>query len=137
MRLSLQTDYALRTLMYLGMASERTTVEQVSGFYQISPDHVAKVVSQLVRLGYVRSIRGSGGGIELGKPAGDITVGEVVTAFEGDVHLLECLGREGVCVIEDYCKLKKVLTTAENLQREYLKSVTLEEVLPPRSKFKV
>lgn len=136
MRLSLQTDYALRTLMYLGMTQERTTAEQVSTFFRISPDHVAKVVSQLVRLGYVRSVRGSGGGIELGKPVSQITVGEIIAAFEGDVHLLECLGRSDVCVIEDFCKLKTVLGTAEKLQRDYLRSITLQEILPPRSKFK-
>lgn len=136
MRLSLQTDYALRTLMYLGTTGARATADQVSGFYRISPDHVAKVVGQLARLGFVRSIRGSGGGIELGKPASQISVGEVIAAFEGDVHLLECLGREGVCLIESYCKLKTVLATAENLQRQYLKSVTLEDVLPPRAKLK-
>jgi Rrf2 family transcriptional regulator, nitric oxide-sensitive transcriptional repressor len=136
MRLSLQTDYALRTLMYLGLTDERVTAERVADFYQISLDHLAKVVSQLVRLGYVRSIRGSGGGIELGKPAVDIAVGDVIGAFEGEVHLLECLGREGVCVIEDYCNLKKVLGTAERLQRDYLRSVTLQDVLPSRSKFK-
>jgi Rrf2 family nitric oxide-sensitive transcriptional repressor len=135
--LSLQTDYALRTLMFLGTAKGRSTAEQVSAFYRISADHVAKVVSQLARLGYVRSIRGIGGGIELGKPADQITLGEVIAAFEGDVHLLECLGRDGVCVIESYCKLKKVLATAENLQRQYLKSVTLADVLPSRAQLKI
>lgn len=136
MRLSLQTDYALRTLMYLGSVGERATVEQVAEFYEISLDHVAKVVSQLVRLGLVRGIRGLGGGIELGKPADSISVGAVVAAFEGNVHLLECLGRDGVCVIESFCKLKKVLARAEALQWDYLNRVTLQEVLPSRAKLK-
>lgn len=137
MRLSLQTDYALRTLMYLGSVEGRATADQVAGFYRISADHVAKVVSQLVRLGLVRGIRGLGGGIELGKPPEEISVGEVIAAFEGNVHLLECLGRDGVCVIESFCKLKKVLAQAESLQREFLAGVTLQDVLPSRAKLKV
>jgi Rrf2 family nitric oxide-sensitive transcriptional repressor len=136
MRLSLQTDYALRTLMYLGAINGRATAQQVAEFYKISLDHVAKVVSQLVRLGLVRGIRGLGGGIELGKPAEEISVGEVIAAFEGDVHLLECLGRDGVCVIESFCKLKKVLAQAEKVQREYLAGVTLRDVLPSPARFK-
>lgn len=136
MRLSLHTDYALRTLMYLGSVRERATVEEVADYYRVSLDHIAKVVSQLVRLGWVRGIRGSGGGIELGKPAAEISVGDVVAAFEGDVHLLECLGRDGVCVIESFCKLKKVLARAEDLQRDYLHSVNLQDVLPSRAKLK-
>ena len=46
------------------------------------------------------------------------------------MHLLECIGRDGVCAIEDFCRLKGVLNEAERLQREYLAGVTLADVLP-------
>ncbi|MCS6976019.1 MAG: Rrf2 family transcriptional regulator [Gemmatales bacterium] len=136
MRLSLQTDYALRTLMYLASASERATVEEIAQFYRISGDHVAKVVSQLVRLGLVRSRRGPGGGVELARDPASISVGEVIQAFEGPVHLLDCLGQEGVCVIESFCKLKSVLAKAERIQREYLAGVSLQDVLPTRAQIR-
>lgn len=45
MRLSLQTDYALRTLMYLASDSDRTTIAEVAGFFRISAPNVAKVVN--------------------------------------------------------------------------------------------
>jgi Rrf2 family nitric oxide-sensitive transcriptional repressor len=132
MHLALQTDFALRTLTYLASTSERATIRQVAEFYRISIDHVAKVVLHLNRLGYIRSVRGVGGGIELGRPAVDIRVGEVIAAFEGSIHLLECVGREGVCVVEGFCKLKRVLAEAERVQMEFLNSVTLKDVLPTR-----
>src|SRR5687768_13120066 len=100
MRLDLQTDYALRTLLYLAMTPGRGSVGKVAEFYRISRDHVAKVVNQLSRLGYVRSVRGVGGGIELARAPEEIVIGEVMLAFEGDMHLLECIGRENVCVIQ-------------------------------------
>ena len=96
MRLALQTDFALRTLMYLGWRGERATTAEVAGFFGISAAHVAKVVNQLARLGFVRSIRGIGGGIELARPSDKITLGEVITAFEGALHLLDCVATEGV-----------------------------------------
>jgi Rrf2 family nitric oxide-sensitive transcriptional repressor len=130
MRLSLQTDYSLRTLMFLAARPGRQTVEGIASFFQISQTHVGKVVHQLARLGFVRSIRGIGGGLELGRPADDITIGEVVTAIEGNVHLLECLGMENVCVIQQHCKLRSVLNHAERLQRDYLNSVRLSDILP-------
>lgn len=136
MRLSLQTDYALRTLMYLASIPERATIRQVAELFGISVDHVAKVVQQLNRLGYIRSVRGIGGGIELGRPASDIRVGEVIAAFEGTMHLLECVGRDGVCVIEDFCKLKHVLAEAERIQRDYLNGITLHDVLPTRQQLR-
>jgi Rrf2 family nitric oxide-sensitive transcriptional repressor len=132
MRLSLQTDYALRTLMYLATVPDRATAADVAGLFGISGHHVAKVVQQLARLGFVRSLRGRGGGISLARPAGEIRVGEVIAAFEGNMHLLECVGTDGVCVIESFCKLKRVLADAEDLQMNYLNDITLADVLPTR-----
>ena len=132
MRLSLQTDYALRTLMYLAAREERATVDSVATFYGISAAHVARVVNLLARLGYVRSIRGIGGGIELARRPEAVPLGDVILAFEGNMHLLECVSAENVCVIESFCRLKKVLAEAERLQLEYLKSQTLADVLPTR-----
>ena len=132
MRFALQTDFALRTLIYLAVENRRATISDVAGFYGISAAHVAKVVNQLSRLGYVRSIRGIGGGVELSRAPREISVGEVVLAFEGSLRLLECVGVEDLCVIQPFCKLKSVLAEAERIQVEYLRGVTLEDVLPTR-----
>jgi Rrf2 family nitric oxide-sensitive transcriptional repressor len=129
MRLSLQTDYALRTLMYLASRSGRGKAPDVARFYGISANHVSKVVNQLSRFGFVRSIRGAGGGIELGRKAEDIRIGEVIAVFEGNMHLLECVGTDDVCVIQPLCKLRDVLVEAERRQVEYLNSVTLHDVV--------
>lgn len=135
MRLTLHTDFALRTLMYLATVEERATAAQVAEFFGLSSNHVAKVVNQLARLGYVRSIRGIGGGIELARQPGDIPLGEVVEAFEGNMHLLECVAAEDVCTIQSFCKLKGVLAEAERIQLDYLNSVTLADVAPTRRQF--
>jgi Rrf2 family nitric oxide-sensitive transcriptional repressor len=132
MRLALHTDYALRTLMFLAARGERSTVTQVADFFGISGAHVAKVVHQLARLGYVRSIRGIGGGIELGRRPEEITIGGVIATLEGNMHLLECVGRDGVCVVESFCKLKRVLAEAERIQTEFLNAVTLADIVPTR-----
>lgn len=136
MQLTIQTDYALRTLMYLASRDDRATVAEVAALFDISANHVAKVVNQLSRLGYIRSVRGLGGGIELAVPLDEIRLGEVIERFEGNLHLLECVGTEGVCVIQPFCKLKGVLAEAERLQREYLNSVTLADVAPSRRQLK-
>ena len=94
------------------------------------PHHVGKVVHQLGRLGYVRNHRGPGGGIELARAPSAITVGQVVQDFEGNTHLLDCVGFPGRCVIQPGCTLRGVLAEAERIQMDYLNSVTLESLLP-------
>ena len=131
MPLALHTDYALRTLMFLAGQATRAHVADVAEYFRISRDHVAKVVQQLARHGYIRSIRGIGGGIELARSADDIRVGDVVLAMEGNLHLLECVGTDNVCVIQPGCKLRRVLAEAERIQLEFLAGVRLSDVVSP------
>lgn len=130
MRLTTQTDFALRTMMYLTARSGRATIAQIAELFGISAHHVAKVVNLLARLGYVRSIRGIGGGIELACQPEAVRLGDFIETLEGDLHLLDCVDAEQVCVIQSFCKLKGVLAEAERVQIEYLNSVTLRDVTP-------
>jgi Rrf2 family nitric oxide-sensitive transcriptional repressor len=131
MRLALQTDYALRTLIFLAGKPGRASIGQVAEFFRISKDHVAKVVQSLARLQYVRSVRGIGGGIELLKQPDEIRIGGVIRDFEGSMHLLECVDVANVCVIQPGCRLRGVLARAEQLQMDYLDSVRLSDVVQP------
>lgn len=132
MKLSLHTDYALRLLMYLAGSAERSTVREVAEFFDVSRDHMAKVAQQVVRAGWVRSIKGIGGGLELVQDAADISVGGVIASMEGNTRLLECVcSTQDLCRIQQRCKLRKVLAKAERIQMEYLNSVTLKDLAKP------
>lgn len=135
MRLTMHTDFALRTLMYLATMRDRATATQVARLYGVSAHHMAKVVNRLVRLGYVRAVRGIGGGIELARRPSDIRLGDVIEALEGNLHLLECVETDNVCAIESFCKLKNVLGEAEQVQLDYLNNFTLVDVTPTRRQF--
>ena len=130
MRLSLHTDYALRVLMYLAAANSRAKVAEIAGYFDISRDHVAKVTQRLARLGYIRAIRGAGGGLELAMDPAKIRLGSVIVDFEGTMRLLECVGAtEPVCCIQSSCRLKQVLAKAEKVQKDYLDGVYLSDVV--------
>ena len=77
----LQTDYALRTLIYLAHVDAQASVQEIASAYGISRDHLFKVVQQLVRLGFVVSRPGRNGGVRLGRDAPTINCGEVVAEF--------------------------------------------------------
>lgn len=131
MRLAFHTDLALRTLMFLTGHQQRSSIGAIAEFYGVSQGHLAKVVQRLSREGFIRSIRGVGGGIELARSATEITVGEVITRFEGSMHLLDCAAIDDLCVIQPGCRLRQVLIEAERLQTEYLNSIRLSDVIKP------
>ena len=64
--------------MFLATRGERCTIDSVAELFGISRAHVAKVVNQLARLGFIRSVRGVGGGIELSRPADQIAIGDTL-----------------------------------------------------------
>ena len=63
MRLTKHTDIALRVMMHLAVEREtHTTVRYVARRYNVSRNHLVKVVHELVNLGYLSSVQGRGGG---------------------------------------------------------------------------
>ena len=113
MILKRQTDYALRTLLYLAHVQDRSSVDRIADAYQISREHLVKIVQQLARLGYVRSYSGRHGGIELARAPQDINVGAVIGEFEGRNGVLECIANPASCVLEPGCVLRHLLIEAE------------------------
>ncbi|MFN4258588.1 MAG: RrF2 family transcriptional regulator [Gemmataceae bacterium] len=127
MHLTLFTDYALRSLMYLTWHQGRlSTSEEIARFFEISQDHVVKVIQQLARKGYVRSRRGRHGGVRLAKSPETIRLGDIIRDLE-QISLLECLNSRGVCVIEGNCKLQGILREGQRRMMNYLDEFTLAD----------
>ena len=110
MRLSVHTDYALRTLMYLAAHEGHHSITEIAGQYGISKNHLMKVAQRLVAEGFVDSVRGRSGGLLLNQPADAINVGTVVRTFEDYGTFVECFDKEGNgCVVSPVCGLRHVL----------------------------
>ena len=109
MRLTRYTDYALRVLLYVGARDDRLcSIAEISRAYDISQNHLMKVVNDLVRSGYLASARGRFGGIRLGRSADDINIGAVIRHTEDGFDLVDC----GTCVIAPACGLTSALGEA-------------------------
>lgn len=133
MRLTSFTDYCLRTLMYLGLKpDELVTISEIAEHYDISRNHLMKVVHELGRLGYIETVRGKHGGMRLnGKPT-NIRLGDVIRGTENDMALAECMGADSNCLLAPTCVLRGVLGEALDAFLEVLNRYTLEDLLAPR-----
>ena len=130
MQLTTHTDYSLRLLIYLGLSRDKApaTVQEIALSYGISANHIAKVAQTLTRLGYVKSLRGRGGGLVLAGDPERISVGEGVRQTE-NLKLLECFGENSSCPIDPACTLKKVLGRAQEAFLQVLDGYTLAELI--------
>ena len=132
MQLTLYTDYSLRVLLYLGQhPNERATITQISEYFNVSRNHLVKVVHTLGKLGLIHTIRGKSGGMVLAEGATDIDLATIVQRIEPHMNLLECFDDEtNTCPVTMHCGLKHILFKAKKSFLEELKAYTLADLLP-------
>jgi len=130
MHLTSFTDYTLRVLIYLAIEPGKlATIPEMASAYGISENHLMKVVHRLARSGVIESVRGKGGGVRLVREPGDIRLGAVIRASEGESVIVECFSPEANhCRITPACKLTRILgETFEGLYRS-LDAYTLADI---------
>lgn len=138
MRLTTYSDYSLRVLLYLSLHGDNlSTIKDIAQSYNISKNHLMKVVHNLVTAGYIESIRGRSGGLRLAREPKDIILGEVVRKTEDDFKIVECFDpKTNTCRIAEDCKLKHMLNEALFAFLNVLDKYTLQDLSSPRTSLK-
>lgn len=131
------TRYALYAAMEMARAGleKPVTVTQVAERYGISSSALAKIFQQLVRAGVAASTRGVGGGYALTRAPSQVTVLDVIEAFETPRAPGRCLlaeEREPDCAENALCRLRSLLDEVDEMARCTYASVTLETLVGGR-----
>jgi Rrf2 family nitric oxide-sensitive transcriptional repressor len=131
MQLTIFTDYGLRCLMFLAAQPERLcSVREVADHYGISYNHLVKVVHRLSQLGYVQSVKGKGGGIQLDRESMNLKLGDIVKTLEPNMTIVECFDRKtNRCRITNNCQLKHFLFDATGAFIDSLNKHTLADTV--------
>lgn len=132
MRLTLHTDFTLRVLIQVGLNDgELTTIDEIAKSFDISKNHLMKVVNDLSQKGYLDTVRGRNGGIRLKRAPRDINIGQVVRDTEDRLDVIGCLGRAGFCRIQRACVLRGILSEATDAFLAVLDDHTLADLIKP------
>ncbi len=101
LRINRQTDYAVRVLLALAKQGEgtRRSTPSIQREMLVPPALMPRIVAELARADLIRTFPGRDGGLTLARPAAQITLRDVVEAFEGPILLSQCLQVRG----EDDC----------------------------------
>jgi len=131
MRLTRFTHYSLRVLIYLGQNNQdRVTINQISEAYDISKNHLMKVVSNLTRLQFVSAQRGPGGGIQLNRLPEEIRLNEVI---QGTEKHLDAVNPGSEKAITASNRMRAYLQHAMQAYLDALGCFTLADVLDTQS----
>jgi Rrf2 family nitric oxide-sensitive transcriptional repressor len=135
MKLTAFTDYSLRVLIYLAAHPERrATIGEIAASFGISENHLVKVAHFLGRSGWLATMRGKGGGLELASDPAHIRIGSVVRQTEVADLPAECFGAEAdQCAILRVCRLRGVLAEAVDAFYGVLDRYTLADLVQHRA----
>lgn len=134
MRLTRQTNYAIRILMYCATNDgQLSRIPEIAAAYTVSELFLFKILQPLVENGLVETVRGRNGGVRLGKPAEEITLFEVVRVTEDNFSMAECFDSDTAdCPLIDSCGLNAALREALGAFFAVLEKHTIADLIAAR-----
>ena len=125
MQLTRYTDYAIRIMLHVGSHDELSSIAQIADAYRISKNHLMKVVQHLGQGGFLETIRGRNGGLRLGRPPEEITLGQLVRHTEQGFTLVDC----STCLVAPACTVPRILGEATQAFLAVLDRYTVADIL--------
>lgn len=132
-----ETEYALRGLVYI---QSRNFIDRRPGITEIAKEigaphfYTAKILQQMVRLGFVNSLKGKGGGFYFDQAKPELPLKELIFAIEGGKTFsgcgfgLEYCDEHNPCPLhEQYAPIREAiskLVTDETVQSLARKNIT-------------
>lgn len=127
-----EADYAIRTVVHLASLGEGASVScsEVARRAVVPYRFLRKIVSKLVASGIVKSRRGRRGGLALDRPAGEVSLLDIIRAVDPrGVTLNTCLGEEEACDLQLACRTHSRLASVQQLIERHLSDVTVDELV--------
>lgn len=130
--LSKTAEYALRALHQLAFAGAEghVTTAELAERVGVPANYLSKLLHRLQQEGVVASRRGRGGGFELARPPGQVTLAEVVEPFD-DVMEQRCLLGRPECRDDAPCAAHEVWREAVGELRTFFAETSLDDLGPP------
>ncbi len=127
MVMTLEADYAVRIVEYLTLHPGRWDAKTISDHMQVPLRFCLKILRGLVANGMVASYKGAKGGYTLARPAGEITLREVIESVEGPYMLSRCQKPEYSCG-RAHCRLHSIYEEISQEVRTRLDGYTFDVI---------
>lgn len=130
MRLSTKAQYAVRAMVSLNLYGDEgpVSIKDISSRESISLTYLEQLFVKLRRGEIVTSVRGPGGGYRLARPAAQIRIDQIIDSVEETLVPVACMDQEGQCACDDQCITHMVWQGLADRIRQFLGSITLEDL---------
>lgn len=131
MKITRQTEYAIRTLLELsripfGELLQTRVIAEKQGIPEV---FLKKTVQLLARAGLIHTKRGAHGGVGLVRPSSEIALADVISAVEGPLAINVCLEEGSECPNKGSCQVHRILGRLQQMILEELSSKSLADII--------
>jgi FeS assembly SUF system regulator len=130
MRLTHLADYAvvIMTAAARREAGARLSASELAQDTGVPLPTTQKLMGRLAAEGLLTSVRGAAGGYALARPAGEITLADIVEAVEGPIAMTICSEGRTDCALDAHCMVKPHMGVVGDAIRGALGAVSLTEL---------
>lgn len=135
MKISTKGRYALRVMIDLAGREQGKyiSLHDIAAKQMMPKKYLEQIIAMLHKAGYITSARGNSGGYMLARKPEEYTAGEIITATEGSLSLVECIDGGANCSRSESCKSRMFWAGLSSVISEYMNSVTLADLLEDTS----
>jgi Rrf2 family protein len=136
MKLTTRSRYGTRMVLDIAQHDGEGPVRigDIAKRQKVSVKYLEKLIRELRDAGLINSRRGPKGGHMLGKPAEDISVGEVVRVLEGHRHLVYCVRGKDKCERSEDCLTRQLWRIASEAMFDKLDSISFADLVNDQTK---
>ena len=127
LKLRKKTEYGLISMMHMDSVrqGDLATARELSELYNIPAELLGKVLQSLAKAGLIVSAQGAKGGYRLARSIDRVTLGEVVEAVEGPMHITACQGDPSSCERYSTCNIRGPVFEVQKQLTDYMNGLPL------------
>lgn len=133
MKITRETDYAMRIMLLLTCRKEHVEAKRIAEECDIPYRFALKILRKLVQAGLAKSYRGMNGGYTISEKK-EITLLDVVEAIDGIMAINTCMENPDSCKESARCKIRRSLAEAQTVFADKLRSVSFLDLMEEEEK---
>ena len=129
MKFNTKTRYGVRVVFELALNEDReggTLQKEIAESQHVSIKYLDHIISSLKKAGLISNIAGKKSGYVLARPANEISIFDIYSAFEDNLAIIDCLLKEGECPRKGMCVMKDYWCDLNETIRNSMMSMNVE-----------
>lgn len=129
MKLKASVDYGVRAVMYLAVKGGTCSSREISEEMSVPRDYLIQLALRLRNAGIIKARPGKNGGYVLAKPASEITVRQILDAFDNDLKHARQPMKKGRKVSESAAAVREVHGMVMDSLNNYLDAISVQDLM--------